>query len=213
MLVLVCGLPGAGKSTLVRALVEASTSEQVREWVAFDDLFERFGGYASTFNPAEWKKCQIEMVSRVQSRLMHWKETSSRETSVRCRNQVLFVDDNFQYRSQRKRFFHLACQRACRSSVDAAFNTILYQANLTLYFLFPPQSTLVSAFSFSTHRYQLARHEIMIGVLGMPQTSTLVLTSPKTLWLAWWRYSSRQILSECRSRVILVNCRQLSQAM
>eukprot|EP00644_Phytophthora_capsici_P004152 jgi/Phyca11/109662/e_gw1.17.588.1 len=96
VLVLVCGLPGAGKTTLVKQLVATacSISSRLHERISFDDLYEQHvtaEGKPGEFDPEKWKMCQQDMLKRL----------------------VLLVDDNFQYRSLRKRFFHLTAKLNC----------------------------------------------------------------------------------------------------
>lgn len=112
-LVLVCGLPGAGKSTLAAKLVAETVEDRlVCERITFDDLFQQWRGQAEAdadvdFDPSQWKACQGEMATRVRVRLAQWRQQQA--ASDRGEKQlVLLVDDNFPYRSQRKRFFQLA---------------------------------------------------------------------------------------------------------
>ncbi|KUF86957.1 L-seryl-tRNA(Sec) kinase [Phytophthora nicotianae] len=63
------------------------------------------------FDPEQWKVCQRDMVVRVTRRL---EELKASDTSKAATPQlVLLVDDNFQYRSQRKRFFQLSTELNC----------------------------------------------------------------------------------------------------
>lgn len=104
-LVVVCGLPGAGKSTLV-AKLEASDADGdfVFESIAFDDLFRERRVYdgGAEFDPVEWKTSQIEMAARIRSRITQKRDVGN------DKRLVLLVDDNFPYRSQRKRYTQLA---------------------------------------------------------------------------------------------------------
>ncbi|KAG2777134.1 hypothetical protein PC129_g6168 [Phytophthora cactorum] len=112
VLALVSGLPAAGKTTLVKHLVaNGSTRLRLYERISFDDLYgqvasEDAGSKRVEFDPEQWKACQREMVAQVTRRL------EGQKVAVRSNcttpQLVLLVDDNFQYRSQRKRFFQLA---------------------------------------------------------------------------------------------------------
>jgi tRNA uridine 5-carbamoylmethylation protein Kti12 len=110
VLVLVCGLPAAGKTTLVKRLVASSdTRSRLYERVSFDDLFEDAGCKPVEFDPERWKACQQEMAVRVSQRIEE--QTTSATGNATTQQLVLLVDDNFQYRSLRKRFFNLATER------------------------------------------------------------------------------------------------------
>ncbi|EEY69417.1 uncharacterized protein PITG_05651 [Phytophthora infestans T30-4] len=86
VLVLMSGLPGAGKTTLVKHLVASSTTlSRLYERISFDDLYEQMATSTVEFDPDQWNASQL----------------------------VLLVDDNFQYRSQRKRFYQLAVEQTC----------------------------------------------------------------------------------------------------
>ncbi|KAG6590682.1 L-seryl-tRNA(Sec) kinase [Phytophthora cinnamomi] len=121
ILVLVCGLPAAGKTTLVKHLVNTgNTASRLYERISFDDVYEEMvgndgDGKASEFNPGKWKESQQAMVARVTERLED--QSASASDNGTTQQLVLLVDDNFQYRSQRKRFFHLAAQLNCGFAV------------------------------------------------------------------------------------------------
>ncbi|KAH7476665.1 L-seryl-tRNA(Sec) kinase [Phytophthora ramorum] len=117
VLVLVCGLPAAGKTTLVKHLVaRGSVSTRLYERISLDDLYEQVmvGGEdckPTDFDPDKWKACQQEMVARVGKRLKQHEAPPI--TNDAAQQLVVLVDDNFQYRSLRKRFFHLATKLNC----------------------------------------------------------------------------------------------------
>ncbi|CAI5734387.1 unnamed protein product [Hyaloperonospora brassicae] len=118
VLVLVCGLPAAGKTTLVKQLVATRTTwpSLIYERMSFDDLYEHqvseigISSQPSEFDAGAWKTSQQEMVRRASERLQ---EHASTKTDESKRRLVLLVDDNFPYRSQRKRYFHLATDLNC----------------------------------------------------------------------------------------------------
>lgn len=122
MLVL-CGLPGAGKSTLVNKLLAQQQQQNFSgiiragddgamnclfDSVCFDDLLHNMTNSATTskssidsFLPEVWKKAQQMMTRRVQERIF------SMPTD---RQSILLVDDNFHLSSLRKRMYHIAQQ-------------------------------------------------------------------------------------------------------
>ena len=114
VLVLVCGLPAAGKTTLVKQLVASgNTSSRLYERLSLDDLHEQQAiddgiSKPAEFDPNIWKASQHEMVLRVRNRLIENASAARGESRIQL---VLLVDDNFPYRSQRKRYFHLATER------------------------------------------------------------------------------------------------------
>uniref|UniRef100_M4BZJ2 RxLR effector candidate protein n=1 Tax=Hyaloperonospora arabidopsidis (strain Emoy2) TaxID=559515 RepID=M4BZJ2_HYAAE len=116
VLVLVCGLPAAGKTTLVKQLVASgNTSSRLYERLSLDDLYEQQAiddgiSKPAEFDPNIWKASQHEMVLRVRNRLIENASAARGESRIQL---VLLVDDNFPYRSQRKRYFHLATELHC----------------------------------------------------------------------------------------------------
>jgi predicted kinase len=112
MLVLVCGLPGAGKSSLVAALASERNGERLEcERISFDDLFRQQRRPTTDadgeFDPEQWKRSQGEMAARVCVQLAQWQQQQP-ATGTDAKRFVLLVDDNFALRSQRKRFAQLA---------------------------------------------------------------------------------------------------------
>jgi tRNA uridine 5-carbamoylmethylation protein Kti12 len=113
-IILLCGVPGAGKTTLARQLCNSQYEEMENEtpWgfakrvvverVSFDELYEGSTTSTATFDPVHWKHTQKKMVRIIMERLSR---PRSGEGNV-CR--VLLADDNFYYRSMRKRFYQIA---------------------------------------------------------------------------------------------------------
>ncbi|RLN74969.1 hypothetical protein BBJ28_00009527 [Nothophytophthora sp. Chile5] len=123
VLVLLCGLPAAGKTTLARRFTAAGSSSTRRfDRISFDDLYyasstSKTGILPVDFDPERWKSCQKEMARRVR-RCVEQQRTAAGTTDKAIaedeRQQlVLLIDDNFQYRSLRKRFFQLAADLNC----------------------------------------------------------------------------------------------------
>ncbi|KAF4042261.1 ATPase family associated domain-containing protein 33 [Phytophthora infestans] len=113
VLVLMSGLPGAGKTTLVKHLVASSTTlSRLYERISFDDLYEQMATSTVEFDPDQWKYCQQEMMVQVSRRIKELLKIPVGDTGS-ASQLVLLVDDNFQYRSQRKRFYQLAVEQTC----------------------------------------------------------------------------------------------------
>lgn len=157
VLLLVCGLPGAGKSTLahhVAATAHASPALHSRQCViellSFDELFVHAASSDndSKFDPAVWKQCQRLMAERV--RAWHHSALTHQQSDASRRQLVLLVDDNFQYRSLRKRFAHLAAERAYHALRSVCVCWSLRRSN-ALADALPPQSTAALASYTSIH--------------------------------------------------------------
>lgn len=115
VLVLVIGLPAAGKTTFVKTLAAKDRSGlRLYDHISFDDLYRQMAGEDANsqlvdFDPKRWKFCQREMAVLVSKRLQEQNELVKRDKNTP--QLVLLVDDNFQYRTLRKRFFQLADER------------------------------------------------------------------------------------------------------
>jgi tRNA uridine 5-carbamoylmethylation protein Kti12 len=143
VLLLICGLPAAGKTTLVKQLVaKSSAPSRLYERISFDDLYERLVAEdASTeFDPEKWKTCQQAMVVRVSTRLGQHNTAEVIGSGV-MQQLVLLVDDSFQYRSLRKRFFHLATEREARAFI---FKTSITVTDIVLVTCLQGTAALVS---------------------------------------------------------------------
>jgi len=98
ILLLLCGLPGAGKTTFVRNILKdcpAILKEYEIRHVCFDDVFE---GIADVFTSENWHE----------SRQRCEKQTVEIMTAERNKPLLLILDDNFYYRSMRFTYFKLA---------------------------------------------------------------------------------------------------------
>lgn len=110
---LICGLPGAGKTTLAKRMVEMARdcdSVDLRvDFISFDDLFTQPQD-ALEFDPVAWKQCQRRMAQRVKAQL----QAVEQHDGDSGEDTVLLVDDNMQLRSMRKRFFYVASEGTLR---------------------------------------------------------------------------------------------------
>lgn len=105
-LVLLCGLPAAGKTTLVEALKAHPTLQHTTTIVhlCFDQLWAAHQQQSTFhFSPHEWKESQQEMFNKTRT-ILH--DLSKAQTNT---NQtIVIVDDNLYYKSMRHDYEHLA---------------------------------------------------------------------------------------------------------
>jgi len=118
----VFGLPGAGKTSLCKALISLTSASasspstllkkrlQV-EHVCFDDIEQELlsknptsSSSSTSFSPEVWHQTRNIGYQRVESLI---EDTTSRDTTV-----VVLVDDNMYYFSMRHKFFNLARKRS-----------------------------------------------------------------------------------------------------
>ena len=98
--VLVMGIPGVGKSTLARKLVEGKGKQFVH--VEFDALYTaeaEEAGLQSRFDPKRWRAVREKMLLATQAQL-----------TAPSPPRAVLVDDNFQYRSMRLQYARLASE-------------------------------------------------------------------------------------------------------
>ena len=141
VLVLFCGLPAAGKSTLARNLLRDGPSRlrtglgvpSVRVWhLSFDAILavlnkRTVGSEDAAFSPERWHEARALVLSAVRAFAMggpdriDLRETvpsvtyaDSDETSApRDGVNVLLLDDNMQYRSMRRAYYQVAREARC----------------------------------------------------------------------------------------------------
>lgn len=113
LLVLFYGVPGAGKSSLIRSCIERLEFEREAAGIAaeytnicLDELLTNAAASGAT-NLAEWtddtrvlwKSCREAMLLRLRGLISE---------SARAERSIVFLDDNFQLKSMRKHIFRLA---------------------------------------------------------------------------------------------------------
>lgn len=89
-LVLVCGLPGAGKSSFCAELIRRGSGDV--EWLHFcyDAVERAMREHAGTFTPQVWQEARAKVAKDVESLL-----------GTESRRRVILLDDNMYYRSMR----------------------------------------------------------------------------------------------------------------
>ncbi|EQC38437.1 hypothetical protein SDRG_04146 [Saprolegnia diclina VS20] len=103
-ILVLCGLPGAGKSTFARALADAALRTYEVHYISFDDVFvARFAANDGSFAPEQWKDAVAAIYVEV--------ELALAAASMSGKPRVLLLDDNMYYRSMRKKYLQLCRQR------------------------------------------------------------------------------------------------------
>jgi tRNA uridine 5-carbamoylmethylation protein Kti12 len=87
--VLVCGLPGSGKSTVCANLQVFNFTEIIR--IEFDQIERSLREHADKFDPCIWRRAR---------RIVHEKVSELRSNP----EILILLDDNFYYKSMRKKF-------------------------------------------------------------------------------------------------------------
>ena len=129
-LLTMCGLPGAGKSTLARAVAARAESDGIRvSLVSFDDVERRLaseksgasasrgddaGDSAPGFDAATWKAARREAFATVERLLLSEAEGSAGERAGGenddRRRALVIADDNFYYAGMRQQCHRVACR-------------------------------------------------------------------------------------------------------
>ncbi|OQR98638.1 hypothetical protein ACHHYP_08354 [Achlya hypogyna] len=119
--VLLVGLPGAGKSTLSRQLVAALGSTYEVHYICFDEAFleQRATGEVDVgeFQPQQWKDAVAAIYCRVDAALAG---AAARGVGQKEKLQAFLLDDNMYYRSMRKKYWQLCRQRFGQIYVNTA---------------------------------------------------------------------------------------------
>ena len=104
-LLLVCGLPGSGKTSFCRALVAQGGLGAKWVHVCYDEVEQGLRFDQSKFDPDTWQQARMKVVSDVRQLL---EASSASEHGM-----VIVLDDNMYYRSMRKRWYHLCRECSC----------------------------------------------------------------------------------------------------
>ncbi|CAJ1365384.1 unnamed protein product [Effrenium voratum] len=117
-LLLVCGLPGCGKSTFCKELVARGGEESwqgTSRWIHFcyDEVERTLRTDESQFDPETWQAARAKISGDVAALL------DNSDGRI-----VIVLDDNMYYRSMRKRWYHLCRDRGC------AYHQVFLQAPL-----------------------------------------------------------------------------------
>ena len=142
-LLTMCGLPGAGKSTLARAVAARAESDGIRvSLVSFDDVERRLasekseasasrgddaGGSTPGFDAATWKAARVEALVTVERLLLceaeaeNVDEDGGGEKDHR-RRALIIADDNFYYAGMRQQCHRVA--RRARAAYAQLFVSI-----------------------------------------------------------------------------------------
>ena len=141
-LLTMCGLPGAGKSTLARAVAARAESDGIRvSLVSFDDVERRLasekseasasrgddaGGSTPGFDAATWKAARLEALATVERLLLSEAEASVGEDGGGekddRRRALIIADDNFYYAGMRQQCHRMA--RRTRAAYAQLFVSI-----------------------------------------------------------------------------------------
>jgi tRNA uridine 5-carbamoylmethylation protein Kti12 len=122
LIVVLCGLPAAGKSTLAAVLFEQAAKRLQNDVrviiVSFDAVHEQVvseqksdATSAPTFDPAIWKQSRSKAFENLERELDGKISGSGSDSKTDSALRMLIVDDNMQYRSMRYAIFQLARKR------------------------------------------------------------------------------------------------------
>lgn len=118
-LILLVGLPGAGKSSFVQALAADEEWKSIVLPISFDDA--EAAESAHEFSPEAWRRARQAVSQRV-GRILEESFASARPHGMPL---LIVLDDNFYLRSMRKTYFQLA--RAQR----AQYKLVVFDASVT----------------------------------------------------------------------------------
>eukprot|EP00933_Yihiella_yeosuensis_P041726 TRINITY_DN3612_c1_g5_i2.p1 TRINITY_DN3612_c1_g5~~TRINITY_DN3612_c1_g5_i2.p1 ORF type:complete len:327 (-),score=73.61 TRINITY_DN3612_c1_g5_i2:187-1167(-) len=112
-LLLVCGLPGCGKSTFCKSLIARAEQEKqllgACQWrhLCYDEVEMELRGQGSThFDPDTWRESRVKAAQAIAEIFEnHEKSNESLDEKERL---IVLLDDNMYYRSMRKQWYHFA---------------------------------------------------------------------------------------------------------
>ena len=110
-IIVLCGLPGAGKTTLAQSLLTRSTDDELKiQVVSFDKMWHseaKTGGKAQDptvdFDPSVWKSARDKSLQQIAECI-----DQSEAQKPKRHKFAIIADDNMYYRSMRHRLFKFA---------------------------------------------------------------------------------------------------------
>ncbi|OQS00753.1 hypothetical protein THRCLA_05870 [Thraustotheca clavata] len=104
IIVLLCGLPGAGKSTLSKYILQAFSSSYDIDYLCFDTIFANTSKDSTEFVPEQWQSSISSIYLHVQQSLQEHIQSTT------LTKKIFLLDDNMYYRSMRKKYYQLCRQ-------------------------------------------------------------------------------------------------------
>eukprot|EP01083_Nonionella_stella_P003904 11230_1 len=118
LLLILCGLPGAGKTSMCNFLKTRRRENFNVAHICFDDIYSEISKSESEFDPGLWKKCRRVAYERAEALLKAHRASSTDR-------HIIVMDDNFYFRSMRYPYFQL-----CRK-YRVAFAQLLVEVSET----------------------------------------------------------------------------------
>ena len=137
VIVLLCGLPGSGKSTILRELSKRFGDTDVCFLpLIFDDLLSaKLRETSSPWSPDAWRHARISLMKRCEL-LARAPLTlpESRDSGSKWVRKLILVEDNFQLRSMRRDFYIIS--RSCEFQINEIVLLYTQLASTTRSYLF-----------------------------------------------------------------------------
>ncbi|KAL9642728.1 hypothetical protein ABK040_009806 [Willaertia magna] len=118
-LMLLCGLPGVGKSTLSQILKEQLSSTHRTSLFSYDFFEDLKYENQNTFLPEIWRETRTEIELKVKELIISLKKKSHNDGKPN----IIILDDNFYYKSMRQTFVQL-CQTYQIGHIQIILRTI-----------------------------------------------------------------------------------------